>query len=68
MQAGVAGALRNLSVTEANRKMIVVSGGMEALVLASQVPTLTLTLTLTLTIASQVCADSVDLCASTSLG
>ena len=37
MQAGVAGALRNLSVTEANRKMIVVSGGMEALVLASQI-------------------------------
>ena len=37
-QAGVAGALRNLSVTEANRKKIIANGGMESLVLASQAP------------------------------
>jgi hypothetical protein len=37
VQAGVAGALRNLSVTEANRKAIIKCGGMEALVLASQI-------------------------------
>ena len=33
----MAGALRNLSVTEANRKAIIASGGMESLVLASQI-------------------------------
>ena len=37
VQAGVAGALRNLAVTEGNRKAIIASGGIEAIVLAAQV-------------------------------
>ena len=36
VQAGVAGALRNLSATEATRQAIVAGGGMEALAMATQ--------------------------------
>ena len=37
VQAGVAGLMRNLSVSDDNRKQIIVAGGMEALVLSSQI-------------------------------
>ena len=36
VQAGVAGALRNLSASEATRQAIVAGGGMEALAIATQ--------------------------------